>query len=151
MLELGADACVSKPVNAKEIFAIVRAVYRRESRLARLQRGKLLPRIEHKKLKIDPFRRIVMMRRDLIELTAKEFDVLYFLAYHAGTVMTKKEIYESVWKETYDETSTGVADHISSLRRKLGLHKKDKDYIETVFGIGYRFADTKKENHSCDG
>lgn len=151
VLNFGADTCISKPINAEEILAVIKAVHRRESRLARLQRGKLFPRIEHKELSIDPVRKVVVMRGEQVSLTVKEFDILCFLAYRAGIVVTKKEVFESVWKEPYHEASTGVVDHISSLRRKLGLHKKDKDYIETVFGVGYRFADTKKENHSCDG
>lgn len=150
ILNVGADTCVGKPINAEEILAVVRAVQRRESRFARMQRGRLLPRIEHKELTIDPLRRIVTMRGKQVSLTIKEFDILCFLAYRAGTVVTKEELFESVWKEPYHQASTGVIDHISSLRQKLGLHKKNKDYIETVFGIGYRFADIKDENYSCD-
>lgn len=142
MLNTGADICIDKPVNAEEILAVVRAVFRRERRLARLHGGKLLPRIEHKQLVIDPLCRTVTMNGGQVSLTAKEFDILYYLAFRAGTVLTQEEIFEAVWKEPYNKSSTGVPDHISSLRRKLGLHKRDKDYIETVFGVGYRFAKT---------
>lgn len=78
-------------------MAVVRAVQRRESRFARMQRGRLHPCIEHKELMIDPTRRAVVMRGEQVSLTAKEFDILCFLAYRAGTVMTKEEIYESVF------------------------------------------------------
>lgn len=146
MLNIGADICIGKPISAEEVLAVVKAVYRRESRFARLQSGNLLPCIEYRQLTIDPLRRTVTMKGKEVELTAKEFDILYFLAFRAGTVLTRKEIFEAVWKETYDESSTGVVDHISSLRRKLRLHKRDKDYIETVFGVGYRFT-KGKENY----
>lgn len=145
MLNIGADACISKPISARNILSAVKAVFRREGRLARLQCGRLLPRIAHKELSIDPLRRTVTMRGDLITLTPKEFDILYLLAHHAGSVLTKEEIYRSVWNEAYDAASTGVSDHISSLRQKLKLDKKDKDYIQTVFGVGYRFANVEQE------
>ena len=145
ILNIGADICIGKPIYAEEVLAIVRAVYRRESRFSQLRWAKPLPYIEHKELMIDPNRRTVIMRGEQVALTAKEFDILFFLADHTGRVLTQKEIFEAIWKETYHETSTGVTDHISSIRRKLKLHKRDKNYIETVFGIGYRFSETNEK------
>lgn len=73
MLNIGADACVSNPICVEEILAVVRAVHRRERRLAQLQDGKPLPCIEYKQLAIDPLCRIVTMGGEQVELTAKEF------------------------------------------------------------------------------
>ena len=55
-------------------------------------------------------------------------------------VFTKSQIYERVWQEDFTLASTSVSDHISSLRQKLGLNARDGRYIQTVFGVGYRFV-----------
>jgi len=73
-----------------------------------------------------------------VTLTAKVFDVLYVLVDHIGKVLTKKNIFHVVWKETYNFKSTNVPDQISSIRHKLGLNSKDTAYIQTVIGVGYR-------------
>lgn len=139
ILNSGADACINKPIDANEFLAVINAVLRREQKIARLHVGRLLPCIDHKDLSIDPLCRIVEMRGERIELTEKEFDVLYFLAYHAGSVLTKEKIYESVWKRACGSTVASVSGHVFSIRQKLGLDAKDKNYIQTVFGVGYRF------------
>lgn len=143
MLRRGADACVDSLINAEEVLAVINAVLRRERRIARSQLGRTLPLIKHKELVIDPMRRTVEMRKKPIQLTAKEFDVLLLLASKAGAVLTKEEIYEIVWKADCRYMSTNVSDHISTLRQKLNLDKKDQSYIQTVFGVGYRFASGK--------
>lgn len=140
VLNRGVDACVETPLIADEVLAVINAVLRREQRIARLKLGRTLPLIKHKELVIDPMRRMVEMRKKPIQLTAKEFDVLLLLASKAGSVLTKEEIYEAVWNADRDYMGTQVSDHIFTLRRKLGLDKKDQTYIQTVFGVGYRFA-----------
>lgn len=140
ILDWGADAYINKPISADEIGAVINAVLRRERRIARLHIGRLLPRFDYKDLSIDPLRRIVEMRGETVELTEKEFDILYLLVYHSGKVLTKEEIYESVWRKACVSSAASVSGHIFSLRQKLGLDPKDKDYIQTVFGVGYRFA-----------
>lgn len=140
VLERGADACVETPLIAEEVLAVINAVLRREQRIARLKLGRALPRMKHKELVIDPMRRTVEMRDEPVHLTVKEFDVLFLLASKAGTALTKEEIYEAVWNADRDYMGTQVSDHIFTLRRKLGLGKKDQAYIQTVFGVGYRFA-----------
>ena len=140
VLNRGADACVETPLIADEVLAVVNAVLRREQRIARLKLGRTLPRMKHKELVIDPMRRTVEMQKKPVHLTAKEFDVLFLLASKAGTVLTKEEIYEAVWNADQGYMGTQVSDHIFTLRRKLGLDKKDQTYIQTVFGVGYRFA-----------
>lgn len=141
MLDFGADACVGKPIKAQEILAIVNSVLRRERKIARRNLGRLDSCIRHKDLIIDPLRRTVTMRKQTVKLTAKEFDVLHLLACHAGSALSRKEIYEAVWGEEYSLTAANVAGYIFALRKKLGLSQKDDEYIQTVFGVGYRFAD----------
>lgn len=143
MLDHGADACVEMPVDLREILSILNAVFRREERLRLLHRTNLLPCIEHKALFIDPLRRIVRMQGQLINLTPKEFDILYMLAGSPGVVFTKEQIYSHVWQAKDSLGISSVSDHISSLRQKLGLSHRDTEYIQTVFKRGYRFAEIK--------
>jgi len=143
VLNRGVDACVETPLIADEVLAVINAVLRRAQRITRLKLDRTLPRIEHKELVIDPMCRTVEMREKPIHLTTKEFDVLLLLASKAGTALTKEEIYEAVWNASRDYMGTQVSDHIFTLRRKLGLDKKDQGYIQTVFGVGYRFATSK--------
>lgn len=140
MLSRGADACVDYPINSDEVLAIINAVLRRERRVAGLNLGRLLPCIEYKDLRIDPLRRVVTKAGEHIWLTAKDFDVLCVLAHHAGIVLTKEEIYKSVWGEDYRFASSNVPRSVSSLRQKIGLDRDGKDYIQTIFRVGYRFG-----------
>ena len=140
MLDRGADACVECPVEPNEILSIINAVLRRDERMEHIHFGKLLPCIEYKELFLDPLRRTVKMRGEDVKLTRKEFDILHFLASHPDTAFTREQIYSHVWKTAEEFTATIVSDHISSIRRKLGLCAKDVGYIQTVFRIGYRFA-----------
>lgn len=140
ILDCGADICISKPLAANEILTVINAVVRRERKIARLHVGRLLPQIDYKDLSIDSLRRVVEMKGKKVELTEKEFDILYFLAHHLGHALTREEIYESVWKRECDSGVASVSGHIFSIRQKLGLNPKDKDYIQTVFGVGYRFG-----------
>lgn len=131
MLRHGADICIDWPINVEEVLAVIHAVRRRNGDLFM---------IEYKELSVNTVRRIVTMRGKQVTLTRKEYEVPILLANHAGTVLTKEEIYRAVWKSHYDPNSTNVADQISSLRSKLGLTYKDTTYIQTVIGIGYRFG-----------
>ena len=140
ILDFGADVCINKPICAEEVLTVINAVLRRERKIARLHVGRLLPQIDYKDLSIAPLRRMVKMRGERVELTEKEFDILYLLAYHSGNVLTREQIYESVWKKTCFSGAANVSGHVFSLRQKLGLDPKDKDYVQTVFGVGYRFV-----------
>lgn len=139
---LGADACIVKPINPNEVVALINAVLRREQKIVRLDSERLLPCIEHKDLVINPVSRMVSMRGEPIALTTKEFDILYLLAKHAGIVLKREEIYEMVWKVDHKFAAASVSDHIHMIRRKLGLDGKDHEYIQTVYHIGYRFANS---------
>lgn len=139
--DMGADLCIDAPAHTKELTAAIRAQLRRHytlSRMAQLREVGMI--IRYGELTVDPQHRTVTMRGRPVELLAKEFDVLYFLVRHPGSVFTKDQIYEHVWKEEHPYGSQSVADHICAIRRKLGLSAHDKEYIETVRHIGYRFA-----------
>lgn len=132
MLKRGADHCVDKPINAQEVLAVISSV---------LRRNKHAHTFKYKDLTINKSRRTVTMRGKPVALTRKEYQVLCFLVDHAGTILTKEEIYRAIWKSEYTQQSTNVSDQIYSLRCKLGLSSKDNDYIRTVVGVGYCFGD----------
>jgi len=139
VMNRGADICLDKPLDTQEILAIINAVLRRSSRFVKGPE-KLAPCLVRGDLSIDPLRRTVIMENRSVKLTPKEFDILYFLASYPGYVFTKEQIYEHVWNDDPQYATTNVFDHISALRKKLGLSTKDTRYIETVFGTGYRFV-----------
>ena len=125
ILNLGADACLEKPLDLEEVLAVINAVIRRAERLARPKPLCTTPPIEHKGLFIDPLRRHVSMNGQSISLTVKKFDILYLLASYRGIVLSKAQMYDQVWNEDYQFATTSVSDHISALRKKLGLSARD--------------------------
>ena len=140
MLNLGADACLEKPLDMDEVSAKINAVLRRAERLARPGPLRGTPAIEHDGISIDPLRRQVSIDGKSVSLTVKEFDVLHLLFSYPGIVFSKEQIYERVWNDDFRYATTGVSDIISSLRKKLGLNARDNRYIQTVHGAGYRFT-----------
>lgn len=96
-------------------------------------------------LTINPYTRIVTDTKDrTILLTAKEFDLLYFLSSHKGQVFTKEQIYEKVWG--YDNASDAInlSSFIRKLRLKIEPHSDNPRYIITVWGVGYKFNGEEK-------
>lgn len=74
-----------------------------------------------------------------IELTGKEFDLLFFLASHKGMVFTKKQIFKQVWEEEYTFDDSNIMSFISKLRKKIEKNTECPEYIQTIRGVGYRF------------
>lgn len=140
ILNLGADACLEKPLDLEEALAVINAVLRRAERLTRPRPIRSAPPIKHKGLSIDPLRRQVIIDGRQVTLTAKEFDILHLLASYPGIVFSKEQVYEHVWNDDFRFATTSVSDLISSLRKKLGLNARNNQYIQTVHGAGYRFA-----------
>ncbi len=134
-LRLGADDYVVKPFSPAELVARVDAVLRRiDTSPSRSQA------LVCSDLTIDPTSRRVHVRGEEVQLTQREFDVLLFLARHPGQVFSRNHLMDAIWQYSfYTDTST-VTVHIRRLRAKIELDPARPRHIETVWGVGYRFA-----------
>ncbi len=133
-LELGADDYITKPFSVREVVARVRAVLRRS--------GNQTPKVEKihiLDLDIDLDEMRVERAGQAIELTLTEFKLLSVLAGKPGRVFNRLQLLEATQGETYEGYERTIDAHIKNLRAKLQKQKTDPSYIETVFGVGYRF------------
>lgn len=97
-------------------------------------------------LQIDPIRRTVMRKDQKIPLTATEFDILFYLASHPEFVFTHRQIYEAIWKKDYFRDEGNVTAHIGRIRKKIEPDSQRPIYIQTVRGVGYKFAKQEAGN-----
>jgi DNA-binding response OmpR family regulator len=134
-LELGADDYVTKPFSPRELAARVRTVLRRASNRVEPQR-----RVDLGRLTIDAGTRDVMVDGQHVRLTAKEFDMLWFLASHPRHVFSRDQLMDRVWGyEPAFDTGT-VTVHIRRLREKIEVDPSAPVHLQTVWVVGYRFV-----------
>jgi two-component system response regulator ResD len=134
-LRHGADDYVVKPFSPAELVARVEAVLRRTTPPAIEDQ----PPIVHGPLRVEPASRRVTLDGKEIHLTMREFDLIAFFAENPGRVFSRDQLMESVWGEPwFDDTST-VTVHVRRLRAKLDDDPAEPRFIETVWGVGYRF------------
>lgn len=137
-LGLGADDYMTKPFSASELVARVKAHLARYERLIGTGRdGNDM--IEIRGLRIDPTARRVWVSNDEKIFTTKEFDLLYFLASHPNHVYTKAELFKEIWKMDSVGDIATVTVHIKKIREKIEMDTAKPQYIETIWGVGYRF------------
>ncbi len=140
-LEFGADDYVTKPFSPRELQARVKAMMRRTELLKRPPVAEERAELHLGFLRIDPLKRSVLLHDRPLELTAKEFDLLYTLAGKRGRSYSRRELLRSVWGYQSDGYEHTVTAHVNRLRTKIEPDPANPRYILTVWGIGYRFAD----------
>lgn len=146
-LELGADDYLTKPFSIRELLARVKGLFRRaeglggaSSRLCAPEAGQT--RIQAGDLVIDLDKRSVTRRLDPISLTAKEFDLLLLFACHPGRVYTRAQLLDLVWGMGYEGYEHTVNSHINRLRAKIEPDSAHPIYLQTAWGVGYKFAES---------
>ena len=140
-LRLGADDYITKPFNTEEFLARVDSLIRRYNMNNKQSKNTENYResLYFEGLEILPDEYSVKTDKGMIELLPKEFDVLYFCAINQGRILTKKQIYEAVWNESYAFDDNNIMSVISRIRKKIEEDSSNPKYIQTVKGIGYRF------------
>jgi len=140
-LEMGADDYVTKPFSIRELIARVKAILRRIDTLKSEQQEATPAPIRAGELTIDPEKRHVTVQGKSLDLTAKEFDLLYHFARHPGRVYTRSQLLDQVWGYGHDGYEHTVNSHINRLRAKIEENPAHPRYILTVWGVGYKFAE----------
>ncbi len=135
-LEIGADDYVVKPFSPKELVARIKSVLRRTAAGPAQSIGGTL---RFGGCTINPQTRVMSSNDREVQLTSKEFDLLFFLASHSGQVFTREQLMDQVWDFTYAGDLSTVTVHIRRLREKVEPDPVKPKYIKTVWGVGYKF------------
>ena len=142
-LELGADDYLTKPFSLIELQARVKAIFRRIELATQGRRSNGDEHIEINGLVIDTDSRKVSVGGKPVELTATEFDLLLHFARNPGRVYSRTQLLDQVWGYGHDGYEHTVNSHINRLRKKIEKDPANADYILTVWGVGYKFAESR--------
>lgn len=143
-LGLGADDYISKPFFIGEFLARVKAQLRRYLYLNETKKEDSQKLLKFNDLELNRDTYEVKIKNNKIMLTAKEFAILELLLTHPAKVFSKSQIFSHIWKEDFHTDDNTVMVHINRLRNKIETDPSAPEYIQTVWGIGYRFAGERK-------
>lgn len=138
-LGLGADDYLTKPFSVAELVARVKAHLSRYQRLTADNRMRPQEEIRIRGIRIDKMSRKVFVNEREVSFTSKEYDLLLFLAIHPNRVFGKDELFEKIWGWDSLGDNATVTVYISKLREKIEADPSNPQYIETIWGVGYRF------------
>ena len=136
-LDAGADDYITKPFNILEVKARIKAIFRRNNRNVPEQENQKV--IETKGLKIDVDSRRVYIDDKEVNLTAKEFELVYLLVSNPNKVYSREQLLKTIWGPSYPGDARTVDVHVRRLREKIEATPADPKYIHTKWGVGYYF------------
>jgi DNA-binding response OmpR family regulator len=138
-LETGADDYLTKPFSIRELMARIKAILRRtEFNINDFGPGNIITRGS---LTVDPVKRKVMLNETKVELTPKEFDLLYLFITNPGRSYSREMLLNAIWGYEFNGYDHTVNSHINRLRAKIESDLSHPKYILTSWGVGYRFSD----------
>lgn len=138
-LELGADDYITKPFSIRELISRVKALFRRMDNYNAL--GEQSEIFQYGDLKIDGVNHKVLLNGKRVELTPKEFNLLFLMARHPGRTYSRENLLDQVWGYQFSGYEHTVNSHINRLRNKIEKDISNPRYILTTWGLGYRFTD----------
>ncbi|HNE41601.1 MAG TPA: response regulator transcription factor [Rhodocyclaceae bacterium] len=142
-LEMGADDYLTKPFSVLEFAARVKALFRRIDNLGK-PKDSAPEVIESDGLRLDVEGRTATIDGKPVELTAKEFDLLHHFARHPGRVFSRSQLLDQVWGYSHSGYEHTVNSHINRLRTKIEAGPDEQRFIQTVWGVGYKFREAGK-------
>ena len=149
-LELGADDYLTKPFSMRECTARVKALLRRSQLSAPVEAAavEVQEKLDIAELSLDSGSRVVTLDDRTIELTAREFDLLFYLVQHHGRVYSRSQLLDAVWGYSHDGYEHTINTHINRLRNKLKRSNGEAEFIQTVWGVGYKFVNPEQATES---
>ncbi|PEO91115.1 DNA-binding response regulator [Bacillus wiedmannii] len=145
-LSIDADDYITKPFSIHEVVARVKALMRRFLVLGSNTTAQEKTILAFKGLTIDLNTYTVHTNKEEISLTGKELELLKFFTSNPGQVFTKTQLFRNVWDDNYIEDDNTVMVHIRKLRKKIEINPSNPKFIQTVWGIGYKFVGEKLED-----